>query len=492
MVKVQKEQSNDESQNSTFLLLIVISIFTAIRITLLLTSQLSLHGDEAQYWSWSQDLNWGYFTKPPLIAWVIHVTTLLFGNAEWAVRLSSPILHAGTSFACALIAKEIFGKKVYLWAGITFLTLPAVSFSSFLISTDVPLLFFWSIALYAMLQILKTRHLSWAILLGIALGLGLLSKYAMCYFLICSLLACGLIQKHRWFLKSYHVLISILIALVIISPNIFWNFYSGWATVTHLGDNINLKGNLFNLGNAASFLAEQAGVFGPILFGVLIASVIKLLRNKSTDAEKWLLCYILPIVMIVTLQAFLSRANANWAAVAYVSATALVSGWLVSRAKNWILYTSTALHSLVLVFLAIYFLNLPGIEPPLKSDPLRKLRGWDKTSQQVAEVMGKYPGHTLLTDDRKVMAALIYGLRQEVYKPLIWDYDGIPNHHYELTARYYGEPKDNVLLVAKWETPAPILERFVSFKRLKAIKVPIGKNTFRTLHLFKLSNYQPG
>ena len=268
MVKVQTEQSNDESQNSTFLLLIVISIFTAIRITLLLTSQLSLHGDEAQYWSWSQDLNWGYFTKPPLIAWVIHVTTLLFGNAEWAVRLSSPILHAGTSFACALIAKEIFGKKVYLWAGITFLTLPAVSFSSFLISTDVPLLFFWSIALYSMLQILKTRHLSWAILLGIALGLGLLSKYAMCYFLICSLLACGLIQKHRWFLKSYHVLISILIALVIISPNIFWNFYSGWATVTHLGDNINLKGNLFNLGNAASFLAEQAGVFGPILFGV--------------------------------------------------------------------------------------------------------------------------------------------------------------------------------------------------------------------------------
>ena len=157
MVKVQKEQSNDESQNSTFLLLIVISIFTAIRITLLLTSQLSLHGDEAQYWSWSQDLNWGYFTNPPLIAWVIHVTTLLFGNAEWAVRLSSPILHAGTSFACALIAKEIFGKK-YIFGQALLFNFARCFFSSFLISTDVPLLFFWSIALYAMLQILKTRH----------------------------------------------------------------------------------------------------------------------------------------------------------------------------------------------------------------------------------------------------------------------------------------------------------------------------------------------
>ena len=129
--------------------------------------------------------------------------------------------------------------------------------------------------------------------MGVALGAGLLSKYAMGYFIICSFLACSLIQQHRWFLKSYHGLISILIALAIIAPNIYWNFYSDWATVTHLGDNINLKGNLFNFSNAIYFLAEQAGVFGPVLFVVLVASIIKLLRGKSTNTEKWLLCYII-------------------------------------------------------------------------------------------------------------------------------------------------------------------------------------------------------
>ena len=264
-----------------------------------------MHGDEAQYWSWSQDLDWGYFTKPPLIAWAIHLTTLIFGNSEWAVRLSSPLFHAGTSLFCALLATELFGRKALIWTGIIFLTLPAVSFSSFLISTDVPLLFFWSVALYTLLQILRTHHFLWAVLLGVTLGAGLLSKYAMGYFIICSFLACSLIQQHRWFLKSYHILISILIALAIIAPNIYWNFYSGWATVTHLGDNINLKGNLFNFSNAIYFLAEQAGVFGPVLFVVLVASIIKLLRGKSTNTEKWLLCYILPILLIVTLQAFL-------------------------------------------------------------------------------------------------------------------------------------------------------------------------------------------
>ena len=191
------------------------------------------------------------------------------------------------------------------------------------------------------------------------------------------------------------------------------------ATVTHLGDNINLKGNLFNFSNVIYFLAEQAGVFGPVLFVVLVASIIKLLRGNSTNTEKWLLCYILPILLIVTLQAFLSRANANWAAVAYVGATTLVSGWLISKGKNLIIYISTALHFLVLFILALYFLDLPGIEPPLKSDPLRKLRAWDQTSEQVAKFMNKYPGHKLLTDDRKTMASLIYGLRAEKYLSLI-------------------------------------------------------------------------
>jgi len=50
-------------------------------------SPLGLHGDEAQYWSWSQNLDWGYFSKPPLIAWIIAISTSLFGQAEWAIRL---------------------------------------------------------------------------------------------------------------------------------------------------------------------------------------------------------------------------------------------------------------------------------------------------------------------------------------------------------------------------------------------------------------------
>ena len=486
---VQARSKHEADTKALRQLLIIIFIFTLARVVILMSSQLSLHGDEAQYWSWSQDLDWGYYTKPPIIAWLIYGTTSVFGNAEWAVRLASPVLHAGTSFLCAMIAGRLYGNKAIIWTGVVFLTLPAVSFSSSIISTDVPLLFFWSLALYSMIAILESKHLAWAIILGSSLALGLLSKYAMGYFIICTLLSCILIEKYRWFLLSPHILLALIVTLCIIAPNIFWNMNSGWATVVHLGDNVNFKGELFNFKNAVSFLGEQIGVFGPILFCILLFCTAKLIARKSCLHETWLLCYVLPILVIVTLQAFLSRANANWAATAYVAGAPLVTGWIVSNGPKWILWISSLLHIVVMGVLATYFLGLPGIEPPLKSDPLRKLRGWQETVQKVMTTMSNYPDYILLTDDRKVMASLIYGLRNTKYKPVMWDYDGHPNHHYELTARYRPQPEDQVILVAKWDYPHPILELFSSKKSLGKIEVFIGSNRKRRLHLYELKGY---
>ncbi|GIR53739.1 MAG: hypothetical protein CM15mP62_12100 [Rhodospirillaceae bacterium] len=67
MAKPLNESFHEGSHNNLFILLIIIAIVTTTRIILLLISELNLHGDEAQYWSWSQDLDWGYFTKPPLL-----------------------------------------------------------------------------------------------------------------------------------------------------------------------------------------------------------------------------------------------------------------------------------------------------------------------------------------------------------------------------------------------------------------------------------------
>lgn len=467
----------------------IIILLTAWRIIVLASSGLGFHGDEAQYWSWSQTLDWGYYTKPPMIAWVIRAATSVCGDGEWCARAASPLLHAGTSMLCFFIARNLYDTRTGFWAGLLFLTLPAVSFSSSVISTDVPLLFFWALALYALLRVLDKRSPGWSVVLGIAIGLGLLSKYAMAYFAIGMILSCALYRQHRWFLASPYLFAVTLPAGLLVMPNLAWNMAHGWATVAHVGQNANLGGPLFHPTEALDFLGEQAGVFGPLLFAALAWRVIQLVRGKADPREGWLMCFCLPILMIVTVQAFLSRANANWAATAYVSATVLVAGWAVTNARPWVVKLSVALHAMAAIVLAVFFLDLPGIEPPLKSDPLRKLRGWPETAARVEKAMLANPGRILLTDDRKVMASLLHGLRKQPWQPVMWDYDGRPDHHYELTARYLPKAGDKVLLVAKWDRPSPILEQFSDSRPIDQIRVPIGAGRERVLHLFTLDGY---
>ena len=471
-------------------LIYIILVVTSVRVIALISSELNFHGDEAQYWTWSQGLDWGYYTKPPMIAWIIYSTTSILGDAEWAARISSPILHAGTSFFCALTAHKLYGRNAAFWAGVTFLTLPAVSFSSCIISTDVPLLFFWSMSLYLLVRNIDGKSLNLSLLLGLALGFGLLSKYAMAYFFICVLISCIFFKDYRWVLKTWNGLVSIGTAGLILIPNIIWNIDRQWVTVTHVGDNVNLKAQLFNFQNLTSFLGEQFGVFGPILFLTLIFLVFLFLRGKIEKRESRLLCFIVPILLIVTVQSFISRANANWAAPAYIAATILVAGWLSINYHRWILKVSFSLHTLTTAIIIFYFLSIPGYYPPLKSDPLRKLRGWSELSQSLSNTMSNYPQHTLLTEDRKTTASLLYGLREQSYPIKIWDYDGKPDHHYELTAKYAPKKEDKILLAAKWETPHHILINFSFVKRLEPLQVNIGENSYRTIHLFELRDYR--
>ena len=88
-----RNNSKSFSFLSTPLVFFILILITCLRIYSLYTSPIELSVDEAQYWDWSRNIEFGYFTKPPIIAWVIALSTTIFGNEEWAVRLCSPLIH---------------------------------------------------------------------------------------------------------------------------------------------------------------------------------------------------------------------------------------------------------------------------------------------------------------------------------------------------------------------------------------------------------------
>ena len=91
LIKVKRKMSFSFSKNTVFFLSITLLLF--FRIYLNTYTNIPLHFDEAQYWSWSQEIAWGYFSKPPLLAWIIGANNYFCGDTEFCIRLPVPILY---------------------------------------------------------------------------------------------------------------------------------------------------------------------------------------------------------------------------------------------------------------------------------------------------------------------------------------------------------------------------------------------------------------
>lgn len=479
------------------LALLIIGLITAARIVVLFTADYDLGPDEAQYWSWAQHPAFGYFSKPPMIAWLIALSTALVGDGEAAVRLPAPLLHMATSLVVYALARDLYDQRTAFWSALIYATAPAVWFSSGLITTDVPLLLFWALALLALRRTLDRRSMVWAIVLGIALGLGFLSKYAMLYFLLCAGLYLGLSAEHRWMLWGRRALVALVVAGVIAAPNILWNLNHGLSTVEHTAANANWGANLFNPGKLLEFIGAQLGVFGPLLFGALIWGMASLRKRLRDDADLFLVCFVLPILAVVTLQAFVSRANANWAVPAYVAAAVLVVAWL-RRARRgwWIVPTSVAVHTSLAAVLCALILSPALVEALGRSNDFKRVHGWHTLGAAVAEVAAAghdgRPYSALLTNDRLVHAELLYYARPHRQPVVTWEPDGNPGNHYELTSPFTPDLGGNVLLVSRYPEAEVqgILSRFRSYQPLSAPEVPLGGSRTRTLYLFAAADYR--
>lgn len=468
------------------LTLAVAFLVTAIRLLVNSNEFYPLHGDEAQYWLWAQSLEFGYYSKPPLVAWLIAATTGLLGDREFAVRLASPLLHLGTSLLIFGIAARLHSRRAGLWASLLYLTLPGVSWSSLLISTDPALLFAWALMLYAVVRATQSgpAGLRWWLLGGVALGIGLLAKYAMLYAV--AGLALWLIINRRDLLKSPGPWILLAVGLLILSPNILWNMQNGAVTLAHTADNADLgNGAKFNPAKLGDFLAGQLAVFGPLSFPALVGLLLLRGRRLAAGQTSLLLWLVLPPLVLMTGLSIVTRANANWAAASYVGGSILLAMALVESRFRWVVPVSIALHVAVMGIGYSYhdLARLAGIEIPFEKDPTRRFQGGRVIGRAVANVLNERGQPVLMTDQRLLFAQLAYYARPR--RQVQWDGNGRTDNQFEMQAPASSVPDAPILFVTRWEnSEAPA--RYREHERIGSIIVPQGKNQQEVFYLFML------
>ncbi len=481
-------ETDPTSRRACALALAFIAFVTLARCALLAFDPPNLSFDEAQYWAWAQTIQLGYYSKPPMVAWAIAATTALFGDGEGAVKLGSALAQGGTAALLVLLGRALFGGALGGWSGAAWITMPAVSLSAVMITTDPFLLLFWSAALLALVEAPR-RGLGfngWWALFGVALGLGLLSKYAMAFFLACLALWLVWDRAARPLLRAPGLWLGIALGVLIYLPNLVWNATNGFVSYAHTKDNANLKGDLFNPDKLAEFVAGQFGVFGPILMVGLIVGVVAALRRGADSRPRLLASFSLPVLAVMTAESLLSRANANWTAPAFVAGTVLAS-WALVRRWPRLLKVSLALHLVVMA--GMYHLDHARQVVDFRFDPEKRIKGWDRVGERVSAILAAHPDARLLADERKVLATLVYYVRPHPFDAIKWNPSGKVRDHFDQTTRLEPGAGELIYVTEQPDLPPGMRERFATADKVEDIVVPLHHDYARRLTVWRLTGF---
>jgi len=473
-------------------LLAIVAALTALRIGASMFSLAELFFDEAQYWSWAQDPAWSYFSKPPFLAWTIGAAQFVCGTDEWCVRLPSPLFHGLTSILVYFIGLKLIGRRVAFWSALTYCLAPGVIFSTRLISTDVPLLLFWALGLLAFIELRERPRLIWALILGLALGLGLLSKYAMAYFILCAGLAAFIDPPSRALWRHWSWWLALGIGLVILLPNILWNFTHDLVTFRHLGHNARGGGFHLNPLGVLEFLAAQFGVIG-LAFGAVIAALAIPRRWLRDSAHRLLMAFALPPLIIISIVALTSRANANWAAAAAIASVVLFASLVLHQRQTYWLRAMVIVGLLTQAALIAGDsfadrISLPGRK---KADIYAPVLGWRALGEKMSALAQEQGARALVSDVRSVESELIYYARGSGVPVFAWPQSPTPRNEFEMSRPFKADVPGPALFVSICNQESRLRAQMAEVTPLGMIETPTGKTSSRRFFVYRIAQPLP-
>ena len=385
---------------------------------------LDLAQDEAHYWDWSRNLDWSYYSKGPLIAWLIRLSVELFGSLSLsltgsemlAVRL--PAVVCGSLFLIALfvITRQTWRSDRLAFSVVLIAsTVPVFSAMSLLITIDSPYVCCWSWALMAGHRALF-RNERWAwILAGLLLGLGILAKQSMTLWLFSFCLFLRFSPGYRHILSSSGFWIMVGVAGVCSLPIFAWNATHEWVTFRHVAGQAGLTrdrpvdpSRFFGRG-LLDFVGGQFALLLGWWFLAWLGAIIHYRPGRERDPNiQYLWWMSVPTILVFGASSFRNPGQVNWPVAAYVSGSVLMIVWLLNACRSsctWfrrLARTNTVLACAMGLLVTILAHDMGIVRPWLNEwarklkphdpyavrllDPSCRFRGWHCLGREIDEV----------------------------------------------------------------------------------------------------------
>lgn len=362
--------------------------------------------DEAYYWQYAQHMDLSFYDHPPMVAWLIWLSTAIFGDNEAGVRAGA--------FVCSLLvlgflyayAQNLYDKSTAFRAILLFSVLPMGFASGFLMTPDAPLAAAWMAALFFMERALVADQQSAWLGVGVAFGLGMLSKYTLGLLGLAALVFVLIDPVARRSMARPHLYLAIILALLIFSPVLIWNFQHDWASFVFQSTR--------HVANSSQFSVHFLIIYIIILLTPVgfLAAVLALTQHAGSEkqnifpyksgARKQLFIQIMtgvPFLVFLVFSTFdhpkFHWTGPIWLAVLPSIAWMLVKTEGVNRFAAWVQRTwqhTIAICLLVYAFTLHYLvLGVPGIPYHLFTEHYF----WRETTyvvEQIAEEVRKQSG----------------------------------------------------------------------------------------------------
>jgi len=390
--------------------LIIISLF---RIYFILHAPIDLSPDEAHYWEWSRRLDLSYYSKGPMIAYLIAISTLIFGDNPFGVRILAVFCSFLSSFFVYKIGKKLFDEKTGYISGILFQLIPLFSTFGVIFTIDSPFILFWIVSMYLFILATEGKRYYWLVL-GVFIGLGLLTKYTMVFFYACMIIY--LLKMKLWEqLKNPWVYACLIISLIVFSPVIIWNAQHNWVTLKHTAGQAHIyEGFRISLKYLAEFFGSQLIVVTPLILVLGLYFILQPSALNLQPATRWfLISFSMPVFVFFLLKSIQGKVQANWAMTAYVAFVIAIAYAYGRKIFKKITYTA-------IIFAAIFtFINyaVPYSNLSPKIDPSARLKGWKELGLKVSEIKKE------LEKSGKVV---IFSNRYQISSELAFYVDGKP------------------------------------------------------------------
>lgn len=352
----------------------LIVLITSFFLHVLIITKARLLVEEAYYWNYAQHLDWSYLDHPPMVALLIKLMTLLFGNKEFGVRISSGICWFISTYFTYQLSEAIRADSGR-YAVLLMSSLPFFFIQSIVITPDVFLITCWSACLYYLYcALILDEEQSWY-WVGLWLGFGFLSKYTIGLIVLATLIYVLSQSKARHWLRRKEPYGAVLISIFLFAPVLYWNAHHEWISFifqTSRRIRLNNSFNLHYVLGLTLFFITPLGVTG--LWHLIKKNALT--TEISADSRTFMRYFTFIPLGFFSLYSLNHEVNFNWIGPIFLALIPLLASLMLLSIQQRTCWFLTA-AGLMMVYLSVLLVISFNQSEKIQQTLLIKVISWD-------------------------------------------------------------------------------------------------------------------